>query len=131
MALDQRLLGPVKKIYVYQPEQPPCSVTSFLNSVSDETAASYMKQFEKHCAGHTLRGDRWHPLEESLFEYKDNASKSRIIHTTYPGHIQVLLYAFNGKKEDKIAEHHMIAARKLLQEFERRVDKLKKRRGKT
>ncbi len=122
--LRNSLLGPSKSIYCYRPLEGGNPVRAFLDGLPLEAQASYLKSFEKHCQGHTLRGDKHRPWTEDgcerLFEYKDIQSKTRILHTTDRGNLIVLLYGFGGKNENKVEQRHVNAGQRLRDEYERR-----------
>jgi hypothetical protein len=130
--LDARFLGPKAFIYCYaRPKsiEPGVPARAFLDSLPDEAAASYAKSFEKHCAGLILRGEKHRPWTEKnckdLYEYKDIQSKSRVVHVYEPGFVEVLLFGFGGKNENKVDEEQISLAKRLRDEFRARSTTLK------
>jgi hypothetical protein len=124
--------GPKKVIYCYRPLAGGVPSREFLEQMIDKEArASYAKQFQKHCQGEFLRGDKWRPWTEDdckgcsgLYEYKDIQSKSRLMHITEKGHLHVLLFGFTGKKENKVDNEHVQRAKALRDEYKARRAKL-------
>jgi hypothetical protein len=122
--LDRRYLGPKKFIYCYLPEDGGCPAREFLDSLSNEAQASYATSFERRSAGHQIRGDKHRVWTEKgcegLHEFKDNQSKTRVVHITDVGQTDVLLFGFGGKKEDKVDLAHVNRAQRLRDEYRRR-----------
>lgn len=131
--LDPKFDGPVKSIYCYLPPDQSRPSRDFLNSLETKVQATYAKQFEKTCGGHNLRGERWHGWTEDdgkgckgIYEYKDNASQTRLLHVV-EGPLHVLLFGFGGKKENKIKPGHVLRALAMKAEYEARRDMIEKR----
>ena len=117
-------MGPKKFIYCYVPEGGECPSREFLDSLPREAKASYATSFERRCAGHFIRGEQhrvWTDKHcEGIYEFKDNQSKTRIIHITDVGNTDILLFGFGGKKENKVDQAHVNTARRLRDEYHRR-----------
>lgn len=81
----------------------------------------FMAQIESYCDGNMLTGKRWKPItygKTRMYEFKDNASQSRLIGTTISySHnnitesLFVIVVGFGGKKENKIDEVHLKIAK--------------------
>jgi hypothetical protein len=125
--LDEKYLGPHKFIYCYLPAEGGCPALEFLNSLSTEAKASYAKQFEYHCQGHTIRGEKWRTWGHGLYEYKDIPSKSRLMHITEKGNLHILLFGFTGKNENKVDTVHVLRAQRMQREYQTRADAIRKR----
>jgi hypothetical protein len=128
--LDPVFLGPNRYFYCYLPLAGGCPAREFLDSLNDETQASYAKLFEYHCQGHQLRGEKWRPWTDGLYEYKDNPSKSRLMHITERGNLVILLYGFTGKKENKVDQIHVNQTKRLQEEYKTRVEAIKQKQRK-
>jgi hypothetical protein len=115
--LDDEFITAHRKIYCYRSQDGSCQPMEFLNSTTTQARASFAHLFKCHCQGHILRGERWHKLEDDLWEYKDNSSQTRIIHAMEEGNVVILLYGFGGKKENKIKPGHIKQALDLKYEY--------------
>jgi hypothetical protein len=124
--LDPRFQGPAKRILCYKTADGRVPAREFLESLPNEAQASYAKSFEKHCQGHQLRGEKhrvWTEREcRGLAEYKDIQSKSRIIHVFDRCNTVILLFGFEGKKENRVAREHVERAKRLRDEYRQRLD---------
>jgi hypothetical protein len=122
--LDDAYLGPVKYIYCYLPLAGGCPAREFLDSLPKEARASYAKLFEYHAQGHQIRGDKWRPWDDGMNEYKDNQSKSRLMHITEKGNLIILLFGFTGKNENKVEQVHVNRANRMHSEYKERVARI-------
>jgi hypothetical protein len=129
--LDPSYLGPMKHIYCYLPEEGGCPAREFLDGLPREARASYAVLFRRRCQIGQLRGDthrKWTEKGcEGLFEFKDNQSKTRLMHTTDAGQTDVLLFGFGGKKENKVDQVHVNRAMRLRDEYRRRRTEIERR----
>lgn len=126
----KRFLGPKKFFYCYRPEGLSVSrlapAREFLDSLPKEVQASYAVQFRRHCDGDVVRGDKHHPWWpndvrcDGISAYKDNSSKTRIVHITDREHLQILLFGLEGKNEDDVEERHVLAAIRMRDEYRKR-----------
>lgn len=125
------LLGPRKFLYCYLPEEGGCPAREFLEELPKEARARYAVSFRRRCDGHQVRGDKHRPWKErgcdGLYEYKDNQSKTRLMHTTDVQHVDVLLFGFGGKNENKVKEVHVNRAKRLRDEYLRRRGEIEQR----
>lgn len=123
---DPSLLGPQRRIHCYRTRDGRLPAREFLESLPREARASYAKSFEKYCQGHQLRGEKHHVWTEKgcegLGKYEGIPSKSRVLHVFDRFGTVVLLFGFGGKKEDKVAQHHVNEAQRLRDEYRRRRD---------
>ncbi len=120
----ERFLGPRRWIFFYRTEAGRVPAKEFLDGLDMQVSASYARSFTKVVEGfqHRLRGERWHKLSgyNDLYEFKDNGSQTRLIHTTDAGGMFILLLGFGGKKENKIKKKHLSQADGLRKEYLRR-----------
>ena len=129
--LDRSYLGPRKHIYCYRPQGGGCPAREFLDGLPKEARASYAKLFQRRCQEGQLRGETHRVWKEKgcegLYEFKDNQSKTRLMHTTDAGNTDVLLYGFGGKKEDRVDQVHVLAAQRFRDEYRRRRAEIEQR----
>lgn len=119
-----RLMGPKKAIYCYLPEEGGCPSREFLDGLTTEARASYAVLMQRRCNGEQLRGEthrKWTDRGcEGLYEYKDNQTKTRLMHLTDIGQTDILLFGFGGKKEDKVDTMHVKRAMRMRDEYRTR-----------
>lgn len=103
----------------------------FLNSVSVKVQATYAKLLTYFCQQGWLRRDRHHQWQgkgrDDLYAFKDNASQTRLVHTTAKGGLVVVLFGFGGKKEDDIDERYVLRAMRMRDEFRSRMTIIEQR----
>lgn len=126
----KRFFGPKKFFYSYRPvgwsPSRLAPAREFLESMSKEVQVSYGVQFQRHCMGEFVRGNRHHPWGpndercEGISAYKDISSKTRIVHITDREHLQILLFGFSGKNEDDVEERYVLAAIRMRDEYRER-----------
>lgn len=132
--LDKKFLTPMKSIYCYRHEgldrARHSSSRDFLDSLSLKVSARYKYLFDTRCGGMNLRINKWHGWEQvdrrckGIFAYKDIDSKTRLVHITDRWQVDILLFGFDGKKEDRVDEVHVLKAIRLRDEYLKRRDAL-------
>lgn len=117
-------------LYFYVAADGSVPAKTFLEDLADEPAASFTVLFTRRCHGEFMRGTQHHRWEdEDIYHYKDNQSKSRIFSITEPGFVEILLFGYTGKKEDRIDPEHILRAQRLRDEYLRRRFAIAKRGG--
>lgn len=108
-----------------------CRVKRFVESLDRSAQVRYGVKFLSMAEHGRVDGKNGHPLggknrkskdEDGLSEFKDNASKSRILYFPEgaPG-VLVLVHAFGGKKEDRIDPSEIAYAARVRDEYFRRL----------
>jgi len=97
-------------------------VQEFLATLTEARRAAYVARFRKYALGLQLRKDQYRALSrvDSLYEFKDIESKSRIIFTKDHENAAVLLHGFGGKKEDKTDSAEITLAERVRDEYRKR-----------
>lgn len=126
---EQKYIGPKARIYFYRETKDNCPAEAFLNRLQKASRASYGVAFTRHCNGERVRGEQHRIWEgyDSLWEYKHNPSQTRLIHTMDKGNVYVLLFGFDGKKEDRVDQIHVNRAIRMQEEYKRRRDAIETR----
>lgn len=127
--VDEKFRGSGGRIYFYRetPDSSPAKI--FMSGLPTSAKASYAASFTRHCNGERVRGTHHHIWEEhdSLWAYKHRESKTRIMHTMEKINNYVLLFGFDGKKEDKVETEHVNRAVRMQAEYKRRRDEIETR----
>jgi hypothetical protein len=126
------LVGGRVSIYCYRPLDGGCPAKEFLEeTLTGSIQGAYDVLFTRHFNGEQNRGEKHHVWTETdcdgLAAYKHNGSKTRIVHTTAKGGLYVLLFGFEGKKENKIETIHIERAKRMQSEFRGRYAEVEAR----
>jgi hypothetical protein len=129
-AVKARLLAPFEDfsgpswkwaLYFYVSPDGSAPARTFLDELPDVVAAAYAVKFTRRCRGEQMRWEQHHRWEdEEIYHYKDNSSQSRLFTITQPGFVEVLLFGYVGKKENRMEREHTERAKRLRDDYMRR-----------
>ncbi len=130
VSIGDEFRGPKRFIYALVLDDA-CDAGEFLENLSTRAKAVYRRLLRHHASEGIIRNAEKYkylkssdPTASGLYEYKDNQSQTRLLHTVDKDGLVILLLGVEGKKENKLKAGAVDRAKRCRDEYARRRDKI-------